>query len=536
VSGIAFSGNRALHDFVLATRIGQPFSESLLGLDRRAILDRYAELGFFWAGLRFESTRAGEKGASSHKVAVLFRVTEGERARIGRVGLHGNRMVAAAKLRAQLPCGSGFFAAPGMKRNIKSLLGFYADNGFPFCSIRPDSMALTGRSVFYVLLIDEGSEVRLSDVRFSGQTETRPELLKRLLGLRLDAPYSESRTRQRIARLAADPLLAVQGYELRQAGAGSHTEGRFWLEVKLDERKSSRIAGAIAYSPEDNELAGTANAGFDNLFGTRRAADLNWQKSPGRQDLSFSYTEPWLLGTRISLTPSVQNRLRDSSYSSTELLVTGTAGIAEGLFLRLGSGYSLAASALRDLPSSRTYWVNSGLEFDTRDQRSNPARGILANLAIRAGSRLPDTLARQTLAKTDIDVVWFLPLRWRLSLALLGHGRDVFSPDTVYAYDRFELGGASSLRGYREGQFSTGRCAWVNGELRYLAGRTARIYPFFDLAVVQNPESGSDEWHSGYGAGIRIGTAIGLVGVDYGVRTGASPLRGKVHFSVQASF
>jgi hypothetical protein len=59
----------------------------------------------------------------------------------------------------------------------------------------------------------------------------------------------------------------------------------------------------------------------------------------------------------------------------------------------------------------------------------------------------------------------------------------------------------------------------------------ARVYPFYDLAFAQDYG-----WLSGYGAGIRIESGIGLLGVDYGIRTGANPLQGKVHLSLQTSF
>ena len=39
-----------------------------------------------------------------------------------------------------------------------------------------------------------------------------------------------------------------------------------------------------------------------------------------------------------------------------------------------------------------------------------------------------------------------------------------------------------------------------------------------------------------YYAGIAVETAVGLFALDYGIRIGTSPLRGKIHFGVQTSF
>jgi outer membrane protein assembly factor BamA len=536
---VSITGNRTIPDnrFTLGTRAGQPLSETLLASDRRQIMNTCAAYGFLWAAVS-DTIRTTSDG----KVAVIFRVTEGRRAKLGDVRLLNNHMIATPKLRSVLPARSGFYSEAGVSENIRALLGLYADNGYPFCAVRPESLVLASGdtipsrddsghvpAVSYALMINEGNEVRLSDVAFSGRTETRPNLLKRLLGLKLGGAYSETETQQRVARLATDPLLTIQGFDIGRA------DGQYRLDVRVQEQRSNRIAGALAYSALDHEFVGALNLALDNLFGTRRAADLSWQRSTGRQDLNFTYTEPWLLGTNISATVGAGNRSRDSNYSATEFSLSGQAPVADVILLRLGTSYDLVAT-LGDQPSSRTYWITSGLDIDTRDRRANPTRGVNGNLAIRVGSRQPDTLAAQTITTTALDVAEVIPIRGRFAVAAAAHGRNVFSPDTVYEYDLFELGGATSLRGYREAQFLTPRCAWLNTELRYLTSRTSRVYPFFDIGLVQDAGSGRYGWYSAYGVGLRAETAIGVVGVDYGIPTGISPLRGKVHFSIQTSF
>ena len=528
VRSVRLVGNHALPRaaFRLATQPGRPFSDSLLELDRQAILERYAEQGFYWAGV--ESPKTIGRDAD-----VVFRVTEGAQARIGDIGFQGNRLIAGHKLRALLPFQAGSFTEPGIQANCAAILAFYADHGFPFCRVRPDSLSRSGIKVSYQLGIIEGPEVRLADVRFvpisSARLQTEPGLLRRMLGLRLNAPYSETEVRRRIARLAADPLLTVQGFDLRR------TDERFWLEVRASETRANLASGALAYAAQDKELVGQVSLSLANLFGTRRAVHFNWQGSPGRQDLALSYTEPWLLGTGISLTGSARNRLRDTSFSATEFAVSASAGIAEALTLKLETGYDMAASGVSYLPSTRTAWAGSGLEWDTRDFRANPTQGLFAAIGTRVGTRNQESIPAQTVVRSNLDIIGILPFTSRFNITIGGHGRDVSATDTNYQYDLWELGGAGSLRGFHEGELTFARGAWLNTELRYLPGRDSRVYPFFDLALVGSPGS-SYEWRSSYGAGVRVGTRIGLFGLDYGVRTGTSPLRGKVHFSIESSF
>ena len=110
----------------------------------------------------------------------------------------------------------------------------------------------------------KGPEVLLKDVRFSGRVETRQHLLKRLLGLRLGVPFSETETRKRIARFGADPLLTVRDWQIRR------TDRDFWLDVSLQEQKANRVFGSAAWSAEYRELVGQFDLDLANLFGTRR--------------------------------------------------------------------------------------------------------------------------------------------------------------------------------------------------------------------------------------------------------------------------
>jgi outer membrane protein assembly factor BamA len=525
VASVAFVGNRqiAAREFGTSVRRGQRVSDSLLALDQERIRDVYARRGFYWTAVEVEPQ------LTRGRVALTFRIREGERARIGAVHITGNRLISAVRLRSLLPFREGWFTESGIPGNVRALLDFYGDNGFPFCEVRPESLIRRDSLVSYTLVILEGPEVRLSDVRFSGPAETRPGLLKRLLGLRTGVPFSETETRKAIARLAADPLLTIKGYEIRRSGDD------YWLDVAVQEKKSSRVLGSAAYSAEYRELVGQFDLNLANLFGTRRSVVLSWQGTRSRQDFDFAYTEPWLLGTGIDARAEVQHRIRDTSYAATNLGLAGRLKVSELLHLSVETGYELVAAGA-GLRSARTWWVGSGLEADNRDNRANPARGAYGNLLTRFGSRAFDTSGSQALARGYLDVLGTFPLARQLNLTTGGHLRGLLVSGATYDYDRFELGGAASIRGFREGELKTARAAWLNTELRYLTGQSSRVYPFFDVALLQ--DSAAYRWRAAYGVGLRVGSRLGIFGLDYGVplRTGSGPLKGKLHFSLQTDF
>jgi outer membrane protein insertion porin family len=107
--------------------------------------------------------------------------------------------------------------------------------------------------------------------------------------------------------------------------------------------------------------------------------------------------------------------------------------------------------------------------------------------------------------------------------------------------EMFFLGGASSLRGYREEQFWGTTVAWTNIEYRYLTGRRSRIFLFNDWGCYYRQEENIDNrnsqnWSdlkSGYGAGIMLETGVGVIGLEFGWETGSQMMEGKVHLRLR---
>ena len=98
----------------------------------------------------------------------------------------------------------------------------------------------------------------------------------------------------------------------------------------------------------------------------------------------------------------------------------------------------------------------------------------------------------------------------------------------------FPLGGARSLRGYKEKQFRGSTAGLFTLEYRYFLGGMSRIFVFYDGGYVKR--GNSSFYKSGYGFGFRISSKVGLIGFDYGIGEGNSPAQGKIHFGIQNYF
>jgi outer membrane protein insertion porin family len=104
-------------------------------------------------------------------------------------------------------------------------------------------------------------------------------------------------------------------------------------------------------------------------------------------------------------------------------------------------------------------------------------------------------------------------------------------------HELLAVGGASSLRGYREEQFRGTRTAVGTLEYRYLLGRHARAVVFLDVGYFYRggPNFAKDT-KLGYGIGLRGETRLGTISLDYGLGEGDDLLDGKLHVGLIRGF
>jgi outer membrane protein insertion porin family len=118
--------------------------------------------------------------------------------------------------------------------------------------------------------------------------------------------------------------------------------------------------------------------------------------------------------------------------------------------------------------------------------------------------------------------------------------RDVRVADIEYS-DLLRIGGAATLRGYFEGQLVGSRALWGTVEYRVLLGGRSFAYAFVDGARIETPASASvvrfaSATKFGYGAGARLETPVGLVGVSIALGVGDSFENAKLHVRIANEF
>ncbi|HDQ99248.1 MAG TPA: hypothetical protein ENN51_03040, partial [candidate division WOR-3 bacterium] len=461
-----------------------PVREAAVGLRQEL-----ADAGWFEAAVRLDSTPAG---------AFRLRVEPGSRSLVERWQVVGARAVAAERVQRELS-GNVPLAVAVLERAAFRVVSLYEAAGHPLATVNVRAVEPVGPRRYAVTLeIDEGDPVRVERLEFPGAEPISPRVLARIARFR-PGPWQPRLVEAWQRNLATSGLVRVEAREL-VAGAGG-----YGLRFRVRPERVNRASGAVGYDAAEAELAGFARIQLANIANTGRRLVAAWESFRGRTRYELGYVEPWLFGSALSLHVEARHRSLDTTAARTELELGAGLPIAPELELTFGTGYEQVAG-LDPSALARTAWAATGLTYDTRPTPVNPEGGIMAGLRTRAGTRRGRD-SSHFVGRIEADAVLAGPRLGPLVPENRFQGRVVETRAALSELELYRLGGAATVRGYREDELTARRVGWWNFELRYPVDPATAVYGFLDAGLAGLP--GGRRFLPGYGIGARVGTRIG---------------------------
>jgi len=455
-----------------------------------------------------------------------------------------------------------------LEEKIFDALTYYENNGYPFGRIIISSINFYADSVDEKnfadihLKIDKGKNKNTIDkIEITGNTSTMDYVILRELRIDSGAVYSHKEVLElpnRLNRLRFfEPVNTPQFY--------LDSENRGVLLIEIKEKQTNNFDGIIGYIPARDEsatggdkgyLTGLVNVSLRNLFGTGRAAAIRWQQfNRFSQELELKYIEPWFLGYPFNINGGLFQRKQDTTYVQRKfdagLEFLATEDISAAVFISTEEVIPTEnVIPIFTVYNSSIFTSGVNLKIDTRDDPYAPTEGLLfinsysfSRKKINGPAQFitPASETRINLQRISLSFSAFYEIFTRQIIALGIHGRELkgsFFEDS----DLFRLGGTNTLRGYRENQFLGSRIFWSNLEYRLLLTRRSYAFVFFDTGYYLRQEDiernifKSEDFLTGYGAGLSIETGIGVLGVSYALAEGDSFSDGKIHFGIVNEF
>jgi len=451
------------------------------------------------------------------------------------------------------------YSQAAVENDISEMLSLAADSGFVYAKANIGNVSVNNidGDLLATLAVNimEGEVVAINDIEIRGNNYTRSRIILRELPVQVGQKYSRSavsRIPQRLMRLGIFKNVKAPSMFVND-------EGQYILKLDIEEGNATTFDGVVGFIPETRNTAtgnkaggyftGLVDVSFNNLFGTARRFDVHWEKPDKFSENFFlRYTEPWLFDYPLDVSAGLERTVRDSTYIEwkarlhTKWRYNEEFSIVSSLERQVVLPDSLANRNLR-LVRYEQINLEIGLEYDTRDYPVNPRQGIYIGHSYILGLKnnygpgyllQEDSIkTREQIEQVKLDFDWYRELFRNQVLALRLKARLVDS-DRLQITDLIWFGGARSLRGYREDQFQGNIVSWLNMEYRFLLARNSRIFVFNDWGAYQMElnKIKKDEILYGYGIGIRLDTALGILGVDFGLGKNDGFSDGKIHFGI----
>ncbi len=535
----------------------QPFNPESLHQRAMDLLRGYAQHGMPFT--RVDSL-VYQIAKDSSAALIKVYIHEGKEIHTGEIQLTGVDSLTATEIKTR------FYIRPGkefqekkFQEDMDDALSQFEEKGYPFSRFDLKAVTLDSSDKATKFGIKfktiQGPRLIIKEIQIVGNKLTKKNVILRELRIKPGEIYDQHKVSQIQARLMR------MGYFTRvdepQVFLSSQNEGG--LLIRIEEGNASKFDGVVGYNPatatEKGYLTGLVNISIGNLLGTGRSLLVHWQKRDRKtQDMKFHYREPWVAGFPVSVGFGFQQLIQDTTYIQRDIGLDVSMPLMENFsvlseFSRTEITPDSLGSFIFLIPHSRSFNASIGINYDTRDDLLNPQSGIYYQTSIQAGRKkifgpaelinslqLKDRIDNKRLS---LDVEYYSSIFKRQVLAISLHGRQIRSNEKVIPVsDLYRLGGARTLRGYREDQFLGSNVGWTNLEYRYILGRRSRVSLFTDAGYyTASTHSGKSEAYKiGYGFGFRLETGLGVMGIDYGLGKGDGLFSGKVHVGLVNEF
>ena len=456
------------------------------------------------------------------------------------------------------------FSYKKIAKVLQSVLEYAENHGYPFASIKLDSISLTENSIAALLNYRSGPLIVFDSLLISGYDKVKTKYLMTHLGIYIGKPYEEKLIKEIPNKLNLLPFLSLAGNpEI------TISDGKCNILLNLSQNKVSLFDGILGVLPnqKNNEsvlITGQLNLDLRNLFSSGKRLALEWQSyDANSQLLDVLYFHPNLFRTPINAQGDFYLLKQDTTFINRELALEfsflSKKSSQIGFRTEFISSRLISTSGLEDiteLPENTDYNLNYyGLNY--RINRFNDItsptagwgillNGLVGQKKIIKNPTLDDDVYNDVkLNSNQFKFTGELEKFWSIYRNILfrtkASGGYLYG-DNLFQSDLFRIGGLRSLRGFNENQFYTSGFGLANLEFRAMFSKETYFLIFFDQAVIYNDFENESEiqFPFGTGAGFSFNTNAGIFNFVFALGKSSEQEFGinysKIHFGYLSRF
>jgi len=521
--------------------------------DRKALEIFYKKNGYLNTRIKVEQ----HVNSKTNQLHLKLKIDEGIQQQIDNLSFEGNTIFGEDQLVSVISARLGMpYSKELVEQDQRKLEILYDRKGYIYTSIEPKYDESTGILIYRVA---ENKQARLGKFYIHGNLKTKDHVLQREFenaGLKEGEVFSFERLMD--AKRELFLLGLFHSISIRTPDRIDQKE-ILDINVRVEERKPGSISLSGGYNPSSEifsfkSMRGTFGLNYNNLYGRNLRVSTKARFGTEGNLYETTLIEPWLVGDTIGTFRVFEDNLQEISD------ITRARGGIASLIKRLGINNKFSVQykyqELRQRKRELGTTVSSfGLSFhrDNRNHLFNPRNGQLNEFMIEYAGGLLSGATSFIKVTTDhrfygdvADVIFANAIR-------LGFEKGLRNQVRLPSFERFRIGGATTVRGYDEmslgplDEFGNhrGDVMFVfNTELRFPIYKLVGAAIFFDLGNVWDEPRTlnglikdirvNQPW-SALGFGLRIDTALGPARLDYGIPIDQN-VDGKLHLALGHAF
>lgn len=395
-------------------------------------------------------------------IYLTYHISEGEQYSIGEVDFSGDLLFEKSELLAATQIkDNGIFSVEIMQKDIGELQAKYGDLGYAYTNVIPHYDVVEKDKIVNLRFdFEKGNKVYFGTINVVNNSKTRDKVVRRELKIREGELYNE--TRKRKSQENIQRLGFFEEVSFKTSTPPDHPDQQD-IEIVIKERNTGQLQLTAGYgNVQGLSLGGSVQQ--NNFRGLGQTLGARIDATKNRQDYSLSLTEPylndslWSAGFDLFYTENKERINYDNRVSGAGVRF-GHPIWGENVRAYIHYRFDktdLFANAYTDpllfpLDTARgtTSSAKMILEYDTRNDRFSPSKGILADIAYEYAGLGGDLKYQELSTRLRYFQNIFWDVVWRNNLAL--YSLQSLNDNEVPFTKRYQLGGAYTLRGFGSG-------------------------------------------------------------------------------------
>jgi surface antigen Omp85-like protein len=433
-------------------------------------------------------------------------------------------------------------------------------NGYPFTTIKLDSVKLSDDHISANILYSSGQRIKYAAVELNKEF-IKTGYLESYLKIRQGALFNSSQVdaiENKIDKLTYCKLEGLPKIRFENKSCK--------IALNISSIRANTVDAMLGLAPnqlEEGKMLATGYVKLDlhNLFKSGKRITFNWQQfGVQSQMLNARYIHTNLFKSVINLqgefnlfkqdTTFINRDFRiDIGYDIGDYIVNITSNFITSKLL---SGTDINKVEDLDLIDFNAQYYGAEISKIKFDNIINPSRGWSSKAKFNVGSKtilntsfvpneLYDSLEKQSL-QSNMSITSELALP--ISNIFIAYSKfelaTIASNGKLFSNDLYRLGGINSLRGFNELEIYSSAYAMLQLEARLLLGENSRLFGFADWAYSRNEVLNNKDNFLGIGAGLLLDTPSGVIQLVYAVGKSSKQLlsltESKIHFGYVARF